>query len=297
MTEPIAVSDFASSAPEQIEHFAKLLSKSAQKRELFAAIYRGKKSVKTVRELATSTQIAEKRILTIGKPLADQHLFDATKVNNLTAYKKRPTVASVKNQILRLAGNKATLDAYPTKRKIQVKSVFNVKNVLKSPTPKFITIDQVDQFIAVEAVSEIPDKLTPPRLPEAIFKKGISALLGETFLAKDWGGEANDVFTTNLKLNGRRYPAAFAFKGPATKGKLTPGKMGKNGDQIQRLFNSDALQIFFVQYEGEIDQSVVELMKALATLKGITSRKQIWWGIINKRDTYRLRLAYPAAFK
>src|SRR6266852_1195312 len=38
---------------------------------------------------------------------------------------------------------------------------------------------------------------------------------------------------------------------PATTGPLVPGKMGKNGDQIQRLFGSPA-QVFFVQYEEEI---------------------------------------------
>src|SRR5262249_12329275 len=152
------------------------------------------------------------------------------------------------------------------------------------------------QFHAVVAVSTVPDKMTPPRLPEAIFKKGIGILLGHSALPSDWGGEANDVFTTNLRISGKRYVAAFAFKGPATKGKLTPGKMGKNGDQIQRLFNSDAVQVFFVQYEGEIEQSVVELMKALATLKCVMSGKQVLWGVIDKRDTYRLRITYPAVF-
>ena len=156
---------------------------------------------------------------------------------------------------------------------------------------------EADQFIAVEAVNTIPGSLVPFRLQEAVFKKGVATLLGQTAVPKDWGGEANDLFTTNLKVKGKRYLAAFAFKGPATQGKLTPGKMGKHGDQIQRLFNSDAIQIFFVQYEGEIEQSVIELMKILATVKSVTSGKQIWWGIIDKRDTYRLRIAYPDAFK
>lgn len=32
-----------------------------------------------------------------------------------------------------------------------------------------------------------------------------------------------------------------------------PGMMGKNGDQIQRLFNTPA-DVFFVQYEGEVKE-------------------------------------------
>ena len=42
--------------------------------------------------------------------------------------------------------------------------------------------------------------------------------------------------------------------------------MGKNVDQIQRLFGSPA-DVFFVQYEGEIAESVVGLMEQLAKVK------------------------------
>jgi hypothetical protein len=297
MTQPISVSDFASNAPEQIEHFAQLLVNSPLKTRLFEEIYRGKRSVKTVKELADKLGVPEKRVLTIGKPLADRHLFYATKLNKRVAYMKIPTVTTVKQQILRLAGNKSKLKEFPTKRKLLVKPTFTIKNVLKSPTPKFVSIDEVDQFRSVERIIEIPEKLDPLRLAESVFKKGVGKLLGETALPVDWGGEPNDVFSVNLRINGKRYPAAFAFKGPAITGRLTPRKMGKNGDQIPRLFNSNSAQVFFVQYEGEIDQSVIDLMKNLAVAKSAMSGHQIWWGVINRRDTYRLRIAYPQAFK
>lgn len=295
MTQPVPVSDFASSAPEQIEHFAKLLANSAQKRQLFQEIYRGSRAVKTVTELAEKLGLSEKRVLTIGKPLADRHLFEAIKKNGRTAYKKIPTVATVKDQILKLAGNKSKLEAFPTKRKLEVKASFTIKNLLKAPSPKLITIDDLEPFKAVRAVDTIPEKLEPARLAEAVFKKGVGILLGETAVQVDWGGEPNDLFSMNLKIKGKRYPAAFAFKGPAITGKLTPGKMGKNGDQIPRLFNADSVQVFIVQYEGQIDQSVVDLMKNLAVARSAFG-KQIWWGVIDKRDTYRLRIAYPQVF-
>lgn len=295
MTQPVPVSDFASSAPEQIEQFAKLLVNSLQKRHLFQEIYRGSRAVKTVTELAARLGLTEKRVLTIGKPLADRHLFVATKKNGRTAYKKIPTVATVKEQILRLAGNKSKLESFPTKRNLQVKATFTIKNLLKAPSPKFVTIDDIDSFKAVRSVDETPEKLEPPRLPEAVFKTGIGRLLGETAVQIDWGGEPNDLFSMNLRIKGRRYPAAFAFKGPAITGRLTPGKMGKHGDQIPRLFNADSVQVFIVQYEGPIEQSVVDLMKNLAVAKSAFG-KQIWWGVIDKRDTYRLRIAYPEAF-
>ena len=73
-----------------------------------------------------------------------------------------------------------------------------------------------------------------------------------------------------------------------------PGKMVKNGDQIQRLFDSPA-EVFLIQYEGEIEESVVSLMERLATAKSIL-HGSVYYGIIDKDDTYRLRIAYPKAF-
>lgn len=135
---------------------------------------------------------------------------------------------------------------------------------------------------------------SPTRLPEAVVKRGIIRLLGEQMDPKDWGGEANDIFTTRISLGGQRKRAAFALKGPAKKGALVPGMMGKNGDQIQRLFGSPA-QVFFVQYEGEIKESIIQLMGKLAIAKAVTERR-VFYGVIDITDTYRLRIAYPKAF-
>jgi hypothetical protein len=85
------------------------------------------------------------------------------------------------------------------------------------------------------------------------------------------------------------------LKGPAKTGPLVPGKMGKNGDQIQRLFTSPA-QVFFVQYEGEIKESIVHQMSQLALAKAATER-EVYYGVIDLKDTYRLRVAYPNAFQ
>ena len=72
--------------------------------------------------------------------------------------------------------------------------------------------------------------------------------------------------------------------------------MGKNGDQIQRLFEGPA-EVFFVQYEGEIKENVVELTQELAKAKAkALFGQEVFYGIIDKADTYRLRLAYPKVF-
>jgi hypothetical protein len=89
--------------------------------------------------------------------------------------------------------------------------------------------------------------------------------------------------------------AAFAFKGHGTKGKLTPAKLGKNGDQIQRLFEAPA-QVFFIQYHGQIAQSVLQQMAMLAVAKSVMSGLPIWYGIFDGQDSNRIYTAYRSLF-
>ena len=109
-------------------------------------------------------------------------------------------------------------------------------------------------------------------------------------------GERNDLHTTKLRLSSRRRLTAIGFKGPGTKGILTPKKMGKNGDQIQRLFKSPA-DVFLVQYWGQIDQSVTEQMEEFAKSKSASEMKEVYFGIIDGDDSNRLLKAYPRAFR
>ena len=177
-------------------------------------------------------------------------------------------------------------------------TVTNQTIKIKTPfKPKIdsLSVDEVKEFEKVKSVKNIPAELSPPRLPEATVKKGIVKLLGEKLDPKDWGGELDDIFTTRATIKGKRRRAAFALRGRAKSGPLVPKMMGKNGDQIQRLFSSPA-QVFFVQYEGEIKESIVDLMARLAMAKAITET-EVYYGVIDLTDTYRLRLAYPKAFE
>jgi hypothetical protein len=126
-------------------------------------------------------------------------------------------------------------------------------------------------------------------------KAGIARIIGEKGKFQDWGGEPNDLYTTKVRFKGRRRAVAFAFKGPGTKGALTPKKLGKNGDQIQRLFLSPA-DIFLVQYHDQVGQAVYEQMKVFATVCSIREGKQIWYGVVDGDDSNRIMAAYPKKF-
>ena len=105
-----------------------------------------------------------------------------------------------------------------------------------------------------------------------------------------------DLFTSRFRIAGRRRPVALALKGPGAKGKLTPGKMGKNGDQIQRLFEAPA-EVFLVQYCRQIDLAVPAQMRQLAIVKSLMAGTRVFYGVIDGKDSTRLVRAYPSAFR
>jgi hypothetical protein len=162
---------------------------------------------------------------------------------------------------------------------------------------RHLTIDDIDNFSKVRSLkhAKVPKKLDPPRLPEKVFKYGVANVLGNTGRFTDWGGEKSDLYTSHPKIKGKRYSTAI-FKGPATTGTLTPGKMGHNGDQIQRLYDSEA-QVFIVQYEGPIAESVSQQLKGLAVNKSVQDRRTIFYGTIPLEDSYRLRIKYAREFQ
>ena len=297
----LQVSDTASNRRDQIANFAELLRKAPSRQIIFKAIYHGKKQTKTVQEIADVTDFTPKRVTEIAKPLTREKLFyqGRKRINGSvqTVYDKNEFVASNRQKILQLARDKKKLEGFHTKTNpAGSKTVKKVTlRVPFSSRTRFITIDDVEQFSRVKKIKKLPERLSPERLPERTVKRGILRLLQEAKNPKDWGGESNDIFSVKLKARGRRQRAAFALKGPAKKGILVPAMMGKNGDQIQRLFGSPA-DVFFVQYEGEIAESVVTLMEQLAKARSLLGG-EILYGIIDRDDTYRLRLAFPKAFK
>ncbi|HEV1996473.1 MAG TPA: hypothetical protein VGR03_19225 [Candidatus Acidoferrum sp.] len=298
------VSEFPATAPEQIDHFAKLLSKSDQRRKVFWEIYRGKsKRAKTAEEIGKRVGLTPKRVLEIATPLAANNLFEKTKDNGRTAYRKYQNINTVKQKIMGLASNTAKLEAHITTRKPKVSSSEIRVRVDRRAAEvfadvRFLTIDDVHNFSKVRSLKhkQLPSELDPPKLPEKVFKYGMANILGNKGTFKDWGGEKSDLYTSNLKIKGKRYASAIGFKGPATTGTLTPRKMGHNGDQIQRLFDGDA-QVFIVQYEGPMAESIQQQLKGLAVNKSVQDHRTVFYGTIALEDSYRLRMRYAKEFK
>ena len=71
--------------------------------------------------------------------------------------------------------------------------------------------------------------------------------------------------------------------------------MGKNGDQIQRLFVTHA-DVYLVQYWDQVHESVYNLMHELAKAKSASEAREVLYGVIDGQDTQALVEAYPKAF-
>lgn len=292
---PINVADVRANLNENILHAATIIGKSQDRREVFEAIYRGKKQAKTVDEIMKDTGLNRVRVLQEGGKLHANHIVEKTKLDNQTAYRKDGTYADHKKKILAILDAPEKAAKYPTKQSPRISST-TYKIIVPGKKPKItsITVDDVDSFIRVRRVKSIDSALHLEAIAESTVKKGFQRIIGETHSFKDWGGEANDLFTNKLKLKGRRRSAAFAFKGRATKGTLTPSKMGKNGDQIGRLVGSSA-EVFFVVYHGKVDESVVSQLRAYALAKSM-SGAHIYYGVVDGDDLNRLWQAYSTCF-
>jgi hypothetical protein len=292
----LSVTDALSHSNDHVKNVAEALRRSKRMLKVFKAIYTGKTSPKRVSMLVKVTRMTRVEVLQQGSKLDSLGVVSQVKKDAETAYRKIPFWVQRRNSVMRLAANPKKLKALPTKYTPSVSvNTGKIRITVKGKGAKFqvstITCDDFDQFAKVKKIKNAPSR----KILESAFKRGIQKLVGETGEFRDWGGERNDLYSTKSKFKGQRRAVAFAFKGPGIQGMLTPKKMGKNGDQIQRLFKSSA-EVFVLQYHDQIDQSVIEQMQGWAQLKSIMEGTRIWYGTIDGDDTNRLLKAYPKQF-
>lgn len=148
-------------------------------------------------------------------------------------------------------------------------------------------IDTFERMREVEKPRRKGDLKLLEAIPEAQVKQALAEIIGEPVVPKDWGGERSDLFTTRLWLNGQRLSAAFALKGPAKFKPMTMAELGKNGDQIDRLFTEPA-ELLILQHCHEITPPVRNAMRAYAQRMGDLRL----FCVIDGYDTLQLLQAY-----
>lgn len=299
MTTPIEVSD-AALDPERLQTLAATLKRSSQKLLVFKAAYSGKRKAPVdALFLSQKTGLSKKRVTEIATGLARLGFLTQEKSHS-GRYKRIPRITEYRGRLIRLASNSSLAARQVTMR--TPKNDQKVVQVLRIPSPRkptviHVTIDDVKEFGKIKSIKNSQVDLSIKPLKEKNFKSGLHALMPGTDLFKDWGGERNDLFGQHLTLRGKRVKAAFALKGPFKNPPLTPGKMGQNGDQIQRLVFQAPANLFVIQYEGKIEISVYEQLEMLIRAKASLTGEKLYYCIIDHFDSARLRLAYPKVFK
>lgn len=119
--------------------------------------------------------------------------------------------------------------------------------------------------------------------PESDIKTAFAEIIGECFVQKDWGGERSDLVSTQLRWQGQQYSAAFLFKGPAKPKPMTVADLGKNGDQISRLYSEPA-DFLVLQHCHSVTSAVRDHMRAFATRIG----QLRYFAIVDGADTVRI---------
>jgi len=289
------VIDLGSNLEENLERWSGALARPGAKLAVFKVIYSGKRQQWTAGEISTALRgrVSAKRVTECGKRLVGDGLIRQVSGAWPVVYEKISDVHHYKRRILRLAGNRGKRDSLPTKRKRQVNvRIGSVAHRVARAVE--VTVDDIDQFARVRRLGAVVAPRAP--LSERRFKAGLRKLFRESGSFPDWGGEKDDFFTNKLKIGGKRYTAAFALKGPGVGVKsITPGKWGKQGNQIQRLVAAPA-SVFFLQSEAQIHEDSVEQLKKLAEHKASQSGQKLFCGYIDRDDSNRLRRAYPECF-
>lgn len=155
----------------------------------------------------------------------------------------------------------------------------------------FVHPEQIQEFERISAIDRPQEDLEVLRaIPEATIKQWFAEIVGERHVPKDWGGETSDLWTANLHIAGsERIPvrAAFVFKGPAAFHPMTIADLGKNGDQIDRLFHEPA-ELMILQHCHHVRAQVHNMMEKYAA--DFRDTKQ--YSIIDGATTLQILRAY-----
>lgn len=288
------VSNPSADGDEKIERAARILRASKQNKEVFKAIYAGSKRFKSIEDVKKSVSNFNNNTYAAAARLFGEDIVDRKSVNGVVVYGKKDFYIHNRQRILRMSENLSRLKRAPTKRRVQIQIVPKATYTFRTkPKVQQIYIDEIDSFKKSWRLKKVNASVVK-RMAERTINTGICRILNQSEKA-DWGGERNDIYTNKIFIKGLRKSAAFALKGKAIKTKLVPGKMGKNGDQIQRLFEA-AADLYVVSHNRDIDDRVVDLMQTHAIKNSIANNKRILFCVIDGDDLARLAAAYPAAF-
>jgi hypothetical protein len=144
---------------------------------------------------------------------------------------------------------------------------------------------EIRQFGTVDFTSTVTEAELQAvlRVPEETVKRALAGLIGENFVPKDWGGEQSDLYTSRVFARGRQMATAWLLKGRGHPHAMTVRALGKNGDQMVRLFRESA-ELLVLQHCREITPNLIDMMDKFAH----DPRKPYFYMVFDGADTARV---------
>lgn len=177
--------------------------------------------------------------------------------------------------------------------KLTIQELINICEIIEKRKEKksleIITIDDIDNFqkmLTEIDESSIDEKFYNSAFLEDDVEETFLEILNEPYKENDSGSEMRDLYTNNIKINGKRIHAAIMFKGRGIKKTLTIADCGKNGNQLLKLAKNTTAQLYIVQHVNKIDPDVTETLKH--HLLAYSQLNKIIICIIDGKDTARL---------
>lgn len=154
---------------------------------------------------------------------------------------------------------------------------------------EIITIDDIDNFkelLKTIDSNEINSKFYSSAFLEDDVENTFLEILGEPYKENDAPSELRDLYTSQVKINGKRTHSAIMFKGRGVKKSLHISDCGKNGDQLLKLAKNTTATLYVVQHVNKIESEVIEALKH--HLLAFSQVKNIKICAIDGKDTARI---------
>lgn len=162
-----------------------------------------------------------------------------------------------------------------------------IENRIDKKKIEIISVEDIDQFKNLLENSIVTDqKYFNSFFYEWKIKREFLKIFDEPYSQGDSGAEMCDMYTDNLKVNGKRLHSIIMLKGKSVKTKLEISDCGKNGDQLLKMAKNFIGKLYIVQHVNEISQNVKDAL--VDHLEVHSKDKEVKVCFIDGQDTAKI---------
>ncbi|MDN4165735.1 hypothetical protein QWY31_09490 [Cytophagales bacterium LB-30] len=136
-----------------------------------------------------------------------------------------------------------------------------IENRVDKKKIEIISVEDIDQFKPLLEKSTVVDvKYFNSFFYEWKIKREFLKIFDEPYSQGDSPAEMCDMYTDNLKVNGKRLHSIIMLKGKSIKTELQISDCGINGDQLLKMSKNFIGKLYIVQHVNAISQNVKDAL-------------------------------------